>query len=91
MKDQPAMAMCWYDEEQWGILKAREPEVLDDTYEEWRRNATSALHELRQAGHNIRKITIKIDQFDRWCAENSVRPDAEARAAYVTWKLSQRD
>lgn len=91
MSNKLALAMCWHDEDQWNILKAREPDALDDSYETWKGNATRALHELRQAGHNIQKIAIKIDQFDRWCEENGVEPNGEARSAYGAWKLRQRD
>ena len=26
----PALAMCWYEESQWNILKALDPDALDD-------------------------------------------------------------
>jgi len=91
MKDQPALAMCWYDEDQWKILKVREPDALDDSYETWKGNATRALHELRQAGHNIQKVSVKIGPFLRWCEENGVESNGEARSAYAAWKLRQRD
>jgi hypothetical protein len=90
MSDELALAMCWYDEKQWDRLKEMEPEALDDTYETWRKNATRALHELRQAGHNIQKVSIKIDDFLGWCEDNGVESNAESRSAYAAWKLKQK-
>jgi len=86
----PALAMCWYDETQWNILKQREPDALDATYEAWRKNATRALQEMAGAGHKIQKVAIKIDAFLRWCDERGVEPNAESRSAYAAWKLRHR-
>jgi hypothetical protein len=88
--NEPALAMCWYDEVQWNILKQLQPDALDDTYETWRRDANRALQDMIQAGHNIRKVSLKIDVFLRWCEERDVTPDADSRAAYAAWKLQQR-
>jgi hypothetical protein len=86
----PVLAMCWYDETQWNILKQREPNALDATYETWRKNATRALQEMAAAGHKIQKVAIKIDAFLRWCDEHGVDPNAESRSAYAAWKLQHR-
>jgi len=42
------------------------------------------------AGHNIKKVSVKIDVFLRWCEECGVEPNAESRSAYAAWKLQQR-
>lgn len=60
------LAMCWYEEAQWNLLEELDPDALDDSYETWRTNATRALHEMSQAGHNIKKVSIKIDAFLQW-------------------------
>ncbi len=86
-----ALAMCWYDEAQWNLLKELDPLALDDTYEIWRTNATRALHEMSQAGHNIKKVSVKIEAFLQWCDQKGVEPNAESRSAYAVWKLQHRD
>jgi hypothetical protein len=85
-----ALAMCWYDESQWNILKELDPDTLDDSYDTWRANATRAMHELTQAGHNIKKVAIKIDAFLQWCDERGMDPNADSRTAYAIWKLKHR-
>ncbi len=89
--DEPALAMCWYDEEQWNILKKLQPDTLDDSFETWRRNANRALQEMIQAGHNIKKVSVKIDVFLRWCQERGVEPNGESRSAYAAWKIQHRN
>lgn len=88
--NEPALAMCWYNEEQWNILKQLEPDALDDSFETWRKNANRALQEMTQAGHNIKKVSVKIDVFLRWCEERGVESNAESRSAYAAWKLQNR-
>jgi hypothetical protein len=87
---EPALAMCWYDEEQWNILKKLQPDALDDSYATWRRNANRALQQMTQAGHNIKKVAVKIDAFLHWCEERGVEPNGESRSAYAAWKLRRR-
>ncbi len=85
-----ALAMCWYDEAQWNILKELIPDALDDSYETWRKTADRALQEMTQAGHNIKKVSVKIDVFLRWCEQRGVEPNGESRSAYAAWKLQRR-
>ena len=88
--DQPSLAMCWYDETQWTLLKQLDPDALDDSYETWRMNAARAYQELTTAGHKIQKVAIEIDAFLRWCDTTGVAPDAESRSAYAAWLLRHR-
>jgi len=43
------IAFCWYQREEWEKLKATavDKDDLDDSYDEWRTNASSAIAELR--------------------------------------------
>lgn len=77
------LAMCWYDQTQWNILKELAPDALDASYAVWRQNATRALQEMIQAGHKIQKIAIKIDAFLQWSESQDIKPNAEARSAYA--------
>ena len=90
MSNEPALAMCWYDEAQWHILKALDPDALDDSYEAWRKNATRALHEMSQTDHKIGKVSIKIDAFLKWCEDCGVEPNAQSRSTYAAWKFLHR-
>jgi hypothetical protein len=84
------LAMCWYDEAQWKILKELDPDSIDESYEVWRKNATRALQELTATGHRINKVGVRIDGLLDWCDERGLEPNAESRSAYATWILQRR-
>jgi hypothetical protein len=90
MEKDSVFAFCWYDEAQWLRLKALYPDTLDDSYATWHRNAGRAMHELSLAGHRIKKVAFKLDEWLRWCAEQGIDPDAKSRSAYAAWKLQRR-
>ena len=49
-------AFSWFDEEQWQLLKALDPVGLDDTYEEWRKNANDSFSDFEKNGQKVRKL-----------------------------------
>ena len=54
------IALCWFDEEQWSLLSEIDPNGVDSSYEEWRRNASKAFSEFMASGQKVRKVSIKI-------------------------------
>ena len=78
---------CWYQPEEWAKLKIAvdDPSSLDDTYDDWRKKAESALFELRSQGHVIRKVALKVEKLLAWCAENHCKPDSEYRTQYAIY------
>ncbi|WP_260295397.1 hypothetical protein [Sedimenticola hydrogenitrophicus] len=89
--DQMRLAMCWYDEAQWKLLKELDPDGTDDTYEVWRKSASEAFSELRASGQDIVKISIRIDELLAWCEENGYEPVSSSRSAYAAFKLQQNN
>jgi hypothetical protein len=92
MSDEPrsALAMCWYVESQWKILKELAPDTLDADYETWRKNASRVLQQMTAVDHKVQKVAIKIDAFLRWCDERGVDPNTDLRSAYAVWVLQRR-
>ncbi len=86
------VAFCWYEPSEWEILKrtAADSETLDDTYEEWKSNANRAISEFNAQGININKISMKMEEFETWCKENSYINNSEARSEYAAKKLQER-
>ena len=82
-------AFTWFDEEQWKLLKELDPEGLDDTYEEWRNNASKAFSDFQRNGQRIRKIAIDSIKFKNWCEENNLETNGKARAEYASYLLSE--
>lgn len=85
-------SFAWFQPEEWQLLKEAvdDPSTLDDTYEEWRKNAESTIGKIRANGHRVKKVSIKISELLDWCESNGVKPDGKARSEFVAFKLSNR-
>ena len=96
-KRQPDKTMvtgfAWFDKEQWHRLKevADDPEILDDSFEEWERNALRALRNIERQGQRVEKVHINIADLVSWCKGKGVPNISKYRAEYVTFILRQRD
>jgi predicted nucleic acid-binding protein len=79
------LALAWYSREAWERLRqvADDVHALDDTYEDWERQALRAIRDLESHGRPIRKVAIDIDALLAWCREHHRRNDSKARAEYT--------
>jgi hypothetical protein len=75
--------------EAWERLReiADDRDKLDDTYEDWHRQALTMSHDLEVVGRQIRKVPIDIEALVAWCRERKCRIDVAARAEYVLYLL----
>ena len=87
-----SVAFCWYQPDEWEKLKATaaDKENLDDTYDEWKSNASRAIQDLRDEGQHIQKVSIKIEQLEVWCEEEGVDNISQARTQYAVHLLKNR-
>lgn len=85
-------SFAWFQPEEWTRLKevVEDPSTLDDTYDEWRKNAESTIGEFRANGQSVRKISIKINELLDWCESKGVKPDGKARSEFAALKASHR-
>jgi hypothetical protein len=88
-----AIGLAWFNREQWLHLSevVAERSELDDTFEQWERNAMAALYALESQGHSVRKVMIDVDLFVSWCRGRGRRIDSAARADYVSSLLRTAD
>lgn len=84
------IAMCWFDEDQWKLLAELDPDGTDESYEQWRREATKAVDRIRAEGQKVRKVAIRISDFSAWCKEEGAEPNSSARAEYAAFLLQNR-
>jgi hypothetical protein len=70
---------------------ASDPETLEDTYEEWVRNATKAIKRMKKRGVELFKVDFDVIQFNQWCRANRKTPDGESRSVYVADCLRLQD
>ncbi len=87
----PQLGLAWSDREDWEQLCeiADDRDKLDDTYEDWERQALKMVHDLEAVGQRIRKVPINIGALIAWCRERKCRIDMAARSEYVSYLLSQ--
>jgi len=92
MNDNMKIAFCWYHAEEWQKLKERaaDVDILDDTYDEWKSNATRAVKDLRAEGQLIQKVKINIDDLEAWCAQHNKENNSAARSEFAVEILKRR-
>ncbi len=91
-KQKVVYSFAWFQPNEWHHLKEiiDDPSSLDDTYEEWRKNAESAIGELRANGQTVKKISIKISELLTWCESKGIKPDGKARSEYAALLAENR-
>jgi hypothetical protein len=87
------VGFAWFTREQWQRLTeiADDRNELDETFEQWERNALSALYTLHSRGHSVRKVMVDVETLVAWCRGHGRRIDAAARADYVIALLKLGD
>jgi len=86
---QAPIGFAWYTRETWERLResADDREALDDTFEEWERQAVGAFRELESIRRSVRKVPVDIDAVVAWCRKRGRRFDSAARSEYVAQLL----
>jgi hypothetical protein len=80
------VGIAWFDPVQWAKLKrvAADADQLDETHEEWQRNAERTERELATRGLALRRIPIDVDALVEWCRRQNKPVDGAARAEYTS-------
>jgi hypothetical protein len=86
------VGVAWYRLKQWQRLRAisTDADNLEDTYEEWLRQAEQKVAELNALGLFVEKVDVDVEQLIAWCNERGLELDGHARSTYVTEILRQR-
>ena len=79
------LGVAWYRREQWELLRstASDPEILEDTYDEWVEEAEKSLKTIRKAGHTPVKVDVDVEELNRWCDQRSKPRNGDSRVEYV--------
>ena len=87
------VGLAWFTREQWQHLAqvVDDRNELDDTFEQWERNALAALYKLESQGHPVCKVMVDVETFVAWCRRRGRRVDGASRAEYVTALLRIAD
>ena len=92
MKEKINVGLAWWQASQWERLKeiSEDRENLEDTYEEWRRNASLTIKNLEAQGQNIKKVKINLEELIFWCNDKSISINSGSRAEYSAYLLDKR-
>lgn len=90
-EEQRVFGISWYKPEQWLRLKeiSEDRDKLDDTYEDWRRNANIAIQELQAAGVAVKRVNVNPEELLAWCNKERVPVNGKSRAEYVAVILEE--
>lgn len=80
--------IAWYQKAQWADFRRLTEDRVEKTHDEWERNARKLCERMRKKGIIVQKVPVDISELALWCRANNKRCDTNARAEYVTWKLS---
>jgi hypothetical protein len=79
------IAVGWYTPGEWARVRAAaaDPEVFENSFQEWETMATHALRDLRSAGVITVKVLISVDELQAWCLAHGRPIRADARAEFI--------
>jgi hypothetical protein len=83
------VGIAWYEPEQWPRLLeiSSDREELEETHQEWVRDAERAIKELNRNGIQCVKVAVDLEQLLVWCQSQNIPVNGEARSRYVAEKL----
>jgi hypothetical protein len=86
------LGLAWFDREQWQRLTEVVPDrsELDETFEQWERNARKAMKELERRGQLVEKVLINVDELLAWCTLTGLAPNGKGRSEFVLEVLRRK-
>ena len=81
-----------YAEAEWERLRqlAADPEMLEETYAEWRTVYESSVRQLAVSGLATEPVEVGVEELQAWCTARKRPLDANARAEFVSEIMAQR-
>ncbi|MFN0313988.1 MAG: hypothetical protein ACKVQA_02980 [Burkholderiales bacterium] len=87
------IGVAWFYRDHWQRLTevAENRNELDDTFEEWERNALKAVQTMERQGQSVKRVYIDTDALASWCKAKGLSVHGKSRAQYVSFLLRQCD
>ena len=85
------VGIAWYRSADWERLLQLFPDrsSMQDSHREWLVDALRTEQIVQAEGRVVKRVIIHPGELARWCRVRGLRPDAQARARYVTDKVRQ--
>jgi hypothetical protein len=70
----------WLRRDQWALLCSvyADPDELPPSYDDWLRDAQGGLVAFTEAGYNVQRVDVDVEQWTLWCRRHRRRLDAAA-------------
>lgn len=84
------IGVTWYTPEQFTRMKsvAEDADGLDDTYNDWLKNASAHVRRLRKDGYQVVKVPMDVDEWVVWCQQHGKTLTGPSRSQYTSHKAS---
>ena len=83
------IAVAWFRQDEWDELKKICPD-LQNTYEEWLRDAEAGIEGLGSLKDQVEKIILTVDELRNWKRATGRKVDSKVRAQLATRALQER-
>lgn len=88
--NESAIGVPWFDEVDWGVMRALNPDEFRIPYQKWRIDMTNSITALEQQGYRVRRLRISADDYRKWCTQRGIACDSAAWSQYVATLLDRR-
>jgi hypothetical protein len=87
-----AVAIGWYSLRDWLRLKATaaDADSLHSTYREWLAEVERTINTLSNAGTEVERLNVDVDELVAWCEAEGVANTGAARARFIEEKARER-
>ncbi len=87
MNPKVIMAVAWYRAEDWQRWQAISVDKMEDTYEEWLKEAQRFVLEFTRQGNEIQRVVIEPDEFLKWAGNSGKQVSGSSRSEYAALQL----
>ncbi len=86
-KNDRNVALAWYREDQWQLLLdcSTDSDKLARTYQGWLEHAEENEEKMSEAGLNVVKVDINIEDMKKWCEKSDKPVDGHSRSEYAAF------
>lgn len=85
-KKRRAVAIPHYTREVFERLVHLDPELEGLSWDEWRIQTSRSKAIMREAGFDVTRVDVALDELLGWLAERGHENDSDGRAAFAAWK-----
>jgi hypothetical protein len=91
--ERSVIGVAWYRREQWNRLReiSSDRDKLEESYDEWLRNAVNALENLRAAGIDPAKVDVDTEELLEWCRSKGQPVNGRSRSIFAAKRIRHPD